>query len=209
MTLIKAIYFDLGGVILRTTDKSHRAALGAEFGLSYEQMEQVVFGGGPFGTAARATLGAITEQAHWLAVTRRLGLNPNQSQRINDQFFAGDTVDWQIVDLLRGLRGRFKVGLISNAWDGLRPWILREKFNDAFDTMIISAEVRMAKPLPAIYKHALNAFLVKPEEAVFVDDFIENIHACNALGMRGIHFRSPEQALAELEDLLNSKLYVS
>jgi len=201
---IKAVYFDLGGVIVRTEDREPRTQLGAEFGMSYQEIEQVVFGGGPYGTGARASVGAVTEEAHWLSVCRRLNLSAEHRQRVAETFFGGDSVDWEIIEYLRGLRPTHKVGLISNAWDGLRPYIKREKFDDAFDQMFISAEVRMAKPLPGIYHHALNALDVKPEESVFVDDFIENIEACQKLGMHGIHFRSREQALGELKELLAS-----
>ncbi len=199
---IKAVYFDFGGVILRTEDKLPRTQLGAAFGLSYEQIEAIVFGGGRYSSAARASLGAVTEEAHWLAVLRSLNLSPDHRTRIADQFFAGDQIDWEIVNFLRNLRQTHKVGLISNAWDGLRAYIRREKIEDAFDVMIISAEVRMAKPGPGIYQHALDALGVKAEEAVFVDDFIENIEACRKLGWHGIHFRSREQALGELKALL-------
>ena len=34
---------------------------------------------------------------------------------------------------LRSLRGKYKTGLISNAWGDLRDYIVREKFDDAFD----------------------------------------------------------------------------
>lgn len=199
---ITAVYFDLGGVILRTEDKTPRTQLGEEFGLTYPQIEQVVFGGGPHGSSARASLGAITEEAHWQAVLRRLGLSADHRARIAETFFAGDRVDWEIVNFLRGLRQTHKVGLVSNAWDGLRSFIRREKFEDAFDEMIISAEVRMAKPGAAIYQHALRALGATAEESVFVDDFIENIEACRRLGWHGIHFRSREQALGELKEHL-------
>lgn len=199
---IRAVYFDLGGVILRTEDKTPRTQLGAEFGLTYEEMERIVFGDGRFSSAARASVGAVTEEAHWLSVLRRLGLGAEHRARIAEAFFAGDQIDWEIANFLRGLRQTHKVGLISNAWDGLRPYIRREKFDDAFDTMIISAEVRTAKPGPAIYHLALDALGVKAEESVFVDDFIENIEACRRLGWQGIHFRSREQALGELNTLL-------
>ncbi len=201
---IKAIYFDLGGVILRTEDKEPRTQLGAEFGMTYQQIEQVVFGGGLYGTGARASLGAVSEEAHWVNVTRALNLPLDQRRRIQDAFFAGDKVDWNLVDFLREARKTRKVGLISNAWDGLRPWIRSQKFEDAFDDMTISAEVRIAKPMPGIYHHALAALGVKAEESVFVDDFIENIHAANALGMKAVHFRSAGQALADVKQLLGS-----
>jgi HAD superfamily hydrolase (TIGR01509 family) len=201
--MIKAIYFDLGGVIVRTEDKAPRTQLGAEFGMTYQQIEKVVFGGGLYGTGARASLGAVSEEAHWVNVTRSLNLPLDQLRRIQDQFFAGDKIDWKLVEFLREARKTRKVGLISNAWDGLRPWIRAQKFDDAFDDMTISAEARVAKPMPGIYQQALNALGVKAEESIFVDDFIENIHAASALGMKAIHFRDAEQALAEVQSLLN------
>jgi FMN phosphatase YigB (HAD superfamily) len=45
---------------------------------------------------------------------------------------------------------------------------------------------------------------VQPEEAVFVDDFIENVDGCKAIGMHGIHFRSLEQTLSDLKLLLEN-----
>lgn len=200
--MIKAIYFDLGGVIVRTEDKTPRAQLAAEFGLTYDEMDKVVFGGGWYGSAARASIGALTEEAHWVSVTRRLGLPLDQRLRIQQQFFAGDAIDWGIVEFLREARQTYKVGLISNAWEGLRAWIRKQKFEDAFDHLTISAEARIAKPLPGIYHHALAALGVQPGEAVFVDDFSENIDACRKLGMKGVFFRSAEQALADVKNLL-------
>ena len=66
---IKAIYFDLGGVILRTGDKNPRANLAAEFGLTYEEMDRFVF---ESKSAGLASLGKMTEEEHWLDVTHRL-----------------------------------------------------------------------------------------------------------------------------------------
>lgn len=201
--MIKAIYFDIGGVIVRTEDKTPRTQLAAEFGLTYAEIDKIVFGGGFYGTAARASIGALTEAAHWVSVTRRLGLPLSEQPRIQEQFFAGDKIDWNIVAFLREARQTHKVGLISNAWDGLRPWMRQQKFDDAFDVLVISAEARLAKPDPRIYHHALNALGVNPEEAVFVDDFSENIDACRKLGMKGVFFQSAEQALADVKSLLN------
>lgn len=200
--MIKAIFFDLGGVIVRTENKQPRTQLAAEFGLTYQEMDRLVFDWKGESTAARASIGAITEEAHWLNVVRALNLSPDQARRVQQAFFAGDTIDWEIVEFLREARKNHKVGLISNAWDGLRPWIRAQKFDDAFDNLTISAEARIAKPMPGIYHQALDALGVKAEESIFVDDFIENVHAASALGMKAIHFRDAEQALAEVKNLL-------
>jgi putative hydrolase of the HAD superfamily len=197
---IKAIYFDLGGVIVRTVDHRSRAQLAAEFGMSYEEMDRFVF---ECQTAVDATVGKVTEQDHWLDVAHRLKCPEGDFPRLRDAFFGGDTVDQDIINLLRSLRKTHKTGLISNAWDGLRPWIVSQKFDDAFDYLTISAEVGVAKPDARIYHHALEKLGVKPEEAIFVDDVEKNVAASEALGMHGVLFRSSEQARADVKRLLS------
>ena len=117
-------------------------------------------------------------------------------------FFAGDRIDREFLDLLRSLRPARKVGLISNAWSGLRGFITRQRFEDVFDDLIISAEIGLMKPDPRIYQLALERLGAKPEEAVFLDDFRRNVEAARSIGMAAIHFTQPEQALDELKELL-------
>ncbi|HEY3313305.1 MAG TPA: HAD family phosphatase [Anaerolineales bacterium] len=197
---IKAIYFDLGGVIVRTDNKSSRKSLAAEFGMSYAEMDNFVF---ESQAAALASIGKLTEEQHWLDVTRRLNLPDTDMPRIRDAFFGGDDIDLALVDLLRSLRRTHKTGLISNAWDGLRPWIIDRKFDDAFDYMTISSEVGFAKPDARIYQFALEKLGVEPGQAVFVDDIEENVAGAQALGMHGLLFQSSEQTLAAIKQMLD------
>ncbi|MEI7846215.1 MAG: HAD family phosphatase [Chloroflexota bacterium] len=198
---IKAIYFDLGGVILRTEDKTPRAILGSEFGMSYEEIDRFVF---ESKTSALASIGKVTEEEHWLDVTRRLNLPETEMPRIRTAFFSGDRVDQDIIDLLRSLRKTHKTGLISNAWDDLRRWIISQEFDDAFDFITISAEFGIAKPDARIYQYALENLGVEAQQAIFVDDVEKNISACEVMGMHGVHFRSTQQAMADIRQLLNT-----
>ena len=199
---VRAVFFDLGGVILRTEYQTPRQHLAEEFGMDYEDIDKIVFTGGNYGSHARATLGEITEEEHWHNVMRVLKRPANEYERIRDEFFAGDVIDLNILNFLRSIKPKYKVGLISNAWSGLRSYIEREKFADAFHHMIISAEVGVAKPDPKIYQLALDQLQVKANEAVFVDDVRENIEACEKLGMQGIQFKDSESALKQLKALL-------
>ena len=79
-----------------------------------------------------------------------------------------------------------------------------QKFEDAFDHLIISAEVGVVKPKAEIYLLALEQLKVSPSEAVFVDDFIENVEGARAVGMSAIHFKEPEQAIAQIQKLLKN-----
>jgi epoxide hydrolase-like predicted phosphatase len=197
---IKAIFFDLGGVILRTSDQTPRANLAAEFNMSYEEMDKFVF---ESKSAALASVGKLKESEHWLDVTRRLNCPEATMPHIRDAFFGGDTIDQEIINLLRSLRKTHKTGLISNGWDGLRPWIVKHNLENAFDTMVISAEMGIAKPDARIYEFALKKLDVQAGEAIFVDDVEKNILACQALGMNGVLFRNSPQALTEVKQLLN------
>ena len=196
---ICAVFFDLGGVIVRTEYQAPRQRLAERLGLEYDDLVRIVFDSP---TAVQATIGEMSAAEHWASVMKRLKRDASETQTIRDEFFAGDIVDRNIVAFLRSLRGRYKTGLISNAYDDLRPFILKEKFDDAFDKMIISAEVGAAKPGAKIYQIALEQFEVSPSEAVFVDDFIDNIEGCEKVGIKGIHFKDPETALQQVKALL-------
>lgn len=199
---IRAVLFDLGGVIVRTEYQAPRQHLAESLGMDYDDIDRIVFGGGTNGSAARATLGQISEEEHWLNVMKILKQPASECERIRAEFFAGDIIDRTLLDFLRSLRPKYKTGLISNAWSDLRKYILREKFEDAFDSMIISSEVGAAKPSEEIFHIALKQLGMSPSEVVFVDDFIENIEACEKVGLKGIHFRDVESAMKQLKALL-------
>ncbi|HEX7621372.1 MAG TPA: HAD-IA family hydrolase, partial [Anaerolineales bacterium] len=100
------------------------------------------------------------------------------------------------------LRPERKVGLISNAWSGLRAFITSQKFEDVFDEMIISAEVGLMKPDPRIYRLALEKLGAQPQESVFLDDVLVNVEAARSVGMYAIQFTRLDKTLEELKQLL-------
>jgi len=196
---IRAVFFDLGGVIVRTEFQAPRQRLAERFGMDYEDIDKIVFGSP---TAARASVGEITEEEHWLQVMKILKLPAAEARSVQKEFFAGDVIDRGLLEYLRSLKPGYKIGAISNAWSGLRQYMEREKFADVFDAIVISAEVGAAKPEPKIYLHALDQLGVSPDEAVFVDDVSENVEASEKLGMHGIHFRDPESVIRQLNSML-------
>jgi len=102
---------------------------------------------------------------------------------------------------MRALRKQYKVGLISNAWSGMRAWIVSKKFEDVFDSMTISAEVGVAKPDACIFRKALETLDVAPAESVFLDDFADNVDGARAVGMHAILFKQVDRALEELNQI--------
>ncbi len=197
---IRAIIWDMGGVILRTEDAAPRVELATRFGLTRQELEDLVF---HCDVSDQATLGQLGVEQIWQNVCTRLNVPPEQAATLQQGFWGGDRLDTELVDYIRALRPRYRTALLSNAWSDLRQ-ILQERWRvvDAFDEVIISAEVGLMKPDPRIYQLAVTRLGVTPAEAVFIDDFPLNVRAAQESGLHAIRFRSAAQARAELEQLL-------
>lgn len=196
---IRAVFFDLGGVILRTEQTEPRTALAEGQGLTYAEIEKLVF---ETDSSRQASLGLISEAQHWHNVADSLNLSDDRIEYLRTEFFAGDRLDLNLLALMRTLRPAIRVGLISNAWTGLRDWITAHKFADVFDDMLISAEIGFAKPDARIYQAAMHNLQVLPNESVFLDDTLRNVEAAQKIGMHAIHFLHAGQAIAQLKALL-------
>ena len=66
---IKAVFFDLGGVIVRTEYQAPRQHLAERLGMEYDDLVKIVFDSE---SGQQASIGAVTPDAHWELVVKRL-----------------------------------------------------------------------------------------------------------------------------------------
>jgi putative hydrolase of the HAD superfamily len=94
---------------------------------------------------------------------------------------------------MRTLRERgFALGMISNASSELAPLWAESAFADVFDIALFSADERMMKPDPRLYRRMAQLLRVEPEECVFVGDgAYRELQGAEAVGMRAILIRAP------------------
>lgn len=86
--------------------------------------------------------------------------------------------------LLEALRGRFRLGIVSNFYGNLEHILQAEGLRDMFDTIADSEVVGKIKPDPAIFRYALDKLDVEPAEALMVGDSLSrDIRGAEALGM--------------------------
>lgn len=201
---VRAIYWDIGGVLVRTEDRQPRANLAARLGLSYSELDELLWGGD---RGRLAQEGLISEEDQWGYICQVCGYQPDKIDELRSEFFAGDRVDYLLVDYIRSLRPRYLTGVISNAISGAQQFIEEEaRIADAFDHVTFSYQVGVMKPDPRIFQLALQALRVMPQEAVFIDDFAHNVSGAREVGMQAIQFLNREQAVADLEGILAEKL---
>ena len=197
---IKAVIWDMGGVLLRTENREPRIALAAKFGLTYEMLESIVYGSR---TATQAAAGQIPVAEHWKSVQSLLKIPNDEMRDFKIAFWAGDTVDTELVNWIDQLRPKYKTALLSNAWEDMRDKATKYyPFLHAFDLSVFSAEVKLAKPDAAFYKWMLDKLQVSAEEAIFVDDMLENIVAAKLLGIHGVRFLNRAQTIEDVETVL-------
>lgn len=199
MNTIRAVIFDIGGVLIRTEDLEPRRKWERRFSLGDWDLARIVWNDNPASQAA--TLGRASQEEVWAHVAQRLALTPTDLAQLRADFWLGDKLDTSLIDYIRSLRPRYKTGIISNAWPGAREELMDRINGETFDEILYSAEEGLAKPDPEIFRRALQRLNVSAPEAVFVDDFLENVEAARALGLAGIHFQRGVEVRAELAKL--------
>ena len=200
--MIKAVIWDLGGVIVRTMDTSFREEWEDRLNLQPGELHDIVFDG-PAGRLA--SIGQVGPDEVWDSIAARFDLSQDECENLQEDFWGGDRVDKHLVSFIDQIRQGYKSGLISNAWLSLRNHIEVEwKIDHLFDDVLISAEVGITKPDPAIYERSLANLDVTPENAIFVDDFKVNLHAAESLGMKTVWFQSTSQTIEAVESLLKT-----
>ena len=106
----------------------------------------------------------------------------------------------------RELRARgIRLAILTN---NVREWhdIWRTAFDiDAlFELVVDSAFEGTRKPEPRIYEITLERLGLEARDCAFIDDVDVNVTAANELGLHGIHFRTTDQVIAELDALESS-----
>ncbi len=184
---IKALIFDLGGVLVRTEHPQVRHRLEKRLGFAPGTLDQAIWGGEDW---ELALTGRISYDEYWKRVGAALRLSTEQEiASFRREYFSGDRVDDELIGLIRELGFRYRIGLLSNAPDKLDTW-LEEQWGiaDAFDAIVYSAKAGVAKPDRRIFDIILQQLDVTAPEALFVDDYPPNIDAARSLGMQAIRF---------------------
>lgn len=78
--------------------------------------------------------------------------------------------------------------------------LARAKFGflDWFEDIVVSGEVKLAKPDPRIFALAIERCRLNPASTVFIDDSPRNVEAGNNAGLRALHFTGSGKLRSDL-----------
>jgi len=209
MAEIRAVVSDFGGV-LTTPLMTAFMALQDEHGISPEQFATAMGalrerdGEVPLYPLER---GEITEAAFLDQLTEVLepvlGHRP-EMHRFRETFIGGLQPNPPMIELMRELKGRgLRMAMLTNnvrEWEPL--WRAMLPVDEIFETVVDSAFVGCRKPEARIYELTLERIGTPAEHCLFVDDVEINCDAAREAGIRAVHFRENEQAIAEIRAAL-------
>jgi glucose-1-phosphatase len=200
-TRIKAIIFDMGGVILRTNDETPRKELAECLGISFEKLKEEVFSSD---MAIKSEEGLIDKYDLWKFILKSHGHQDLvKAQEYDEKFWSGDSLDQELLDYIKNLKKQFALGMISNAFKGAREWIESHyHFTQLFDYSVFSYELKIRKPDSRIYQFVCRKLKVQPREAIFVDDMLDNVEGAKKAGLFGIQYFGPNQLKHDIKQIL-------
>lgn len=184
--MIKAIIFDFGRVITAQKPLSLFRSYEIELGLDPDTINSIMFDSQAW---QDALLGRKTTEEFWHLIGPELGLNTaDEVNRFRRRYHADEAINEAVLDLIRKLRGRYKLAILSNAPPDLTRWLADWEMLDLFEVVFCSGDEGMIKPDPAAFKLTLERLGVEPGGAVFIDDTPEHVEAARKLGIQGIIF---------------------
>jgi FMN phosphatase YigB (HAD superfamily) len=199
--MIKAVIFDIGGVLSRFERSTNRERWEQRLGLPPGGLEKAIFGSL---VAQRGFVGQASDREVWDDMGARFNLGLAELDALYLEFWQDAEWDDLLLEEIRALRTHYRTGVISDALPGARfePRVLAHVNDSLFDVILFSGEVGIKKPDAAIFDQALGMLGVERGEAIFIDDNPRIIAGANALGLHGIVFQTREQVLADLKQLL-------
>ena len=180
---MKAVIFDLGRVLVHYSHQTTVAAVAAMSKLAFAELSTLLVGIEP--DLGIGNLSAL--ELHQMLV-ERAGLREDMDVFL-DAYAAGITRDEAALAYAVELQARpeITVSVISNTNEAHVLWLDEyvPELNQ-LDLVIMSNEVGISKPDPAIFDLALELLEVKASQAIFIDDIETNIRTAEALGIQGI-----------------------
>jgi putative hydrolase of the HAD superfamily len=200
--MIKNVIFDVGNVFVRWSppeivERCFDLQKGSDENL---QRAEALFRGALW---RRLNLGELSQADAELAYQTEFGLSRDEAKKL----FLHVIDHQHPIDGTETLAHRLKqagyrvFALTDNVHEIVAHLKSRHQFWLLFEGAVVSAEIGLLKPNPAIFRHAIETFGIIAAETVFLDDIEANVDGARSVGMEAILFTTPSRCEEGLRDL--------
>ncbi|MDQ1022544.1 HAD superfamily hydrolase (TIGR01509 family) [Streptomyces umbrinus] len=192
----RCVILDIGGVLEITPSTGWMHQWDDRLGLppgSVDQRLDDVWQAGAVGT--------ISETEAQVQVGARLGLDAMEVESFMADLWTEylGTPNTELIEYVRGLRSRCRLGILSNSFVGARELeTAMYQFDELVEQIIYSHEIGVCKPDKRAFEITCARLEVRAADCLFIDDYDVNIDAARAAGMQAHLFEGNEQTIARI-----------
>ncbi len=180
--MIRALIFDFDGLIL-DTESPMRASwmeIHAEAGLTIEEEAWA----GILGSSADPPRAYELLDAHLGEPVDRAALREKRLERELELLAAERPMSGVRALIDAAIDDDLRIGIASSSD---RAWVLRllrqHGLEEKFDAIVCAEDVARTKPAPDLYRRALRALRVRPDEAIAFEDSLHGVAAAKSAGI--------------------------
>ena len=200
--MIRAVVFDFGGVLAEEGFREGMKAIGKGKGLDpdnfYRIASDLVYQTGYI-------IGKTDEHSYWNALREKTGVK-GEDEEFREEILKRFKLR---PEMIKGAEKIKSSGLTSAILSDQTNWLdeLDQKtpFHHHFDYVFNSFHLKKTKKDPSLFIDVCAALGVRPEEALFVDDNLENIKRAKGKGLRTIHFSGVSEFLVEIKKFVEPR----
>ena len=184
--MIKAIFFDVGGVIKKYRAEARQSEVAKRLGTDEEEFVR-------FWKKSRYYLasGLMKEEDFCKLAEEKFRVSGVlKIQREEHEKSSRTDVNKELLEIIESLKSKYTVGLISNVSNIQKEYNEKAGLYKLFDPCILSCEVGFIKPDEEIYEFALEKADAKPEESIAIDDRLSCLAVAEILGFKTILFEN-------------------
>lgn len=197
---IKALLFDLGGVVIDISVERALRSWEPRSSLSVEQMRERLVADEPFRQHERGELPAAGYFDHLRKVFRLDASDGEIAAGWNAILVGENEASLRLIESARKHLPCYAFTNTSQThqavWSTAFPKVV-----SAFDRIFTSPQLGMRKPEPAAFDAVTQEIGVDPANILFFDDLLENVEGARAAGLQAVHVRGHEDIRQALDGI--------
>ncbi|MFA5778480.1 MAG: HAD family phosphatase [Candidatus Paceibacterota bacterium] len=210
--MIKALIFDVGGVLLLAKDTKKRTDKNLltsykEVCFLLEDIDKTpdeIFKD-TIDIYRKSSTGEISKEETLELYSQTLGIPSKKIEELFEDLYKKNVIENKgLYEFILDLKtGGYAVAILSTQFHLSKNILIPPKYYEDFDALEISCDDGLKKPDQKCFMSILEKLNIKPEESIFIDDKQENLDAAENLGMKSLIFKDNEQFFEDLKKLIS------